>query len=212
MTRAEWAATERRTYGGRTVLDTPPSVMPAAFSLRAAGDELLGERWPPLIARMLGVSLRAVQRWSANQSDIPPQVAESVARLLEIVRRYRGAGASSPARSRIPLSEIGEEMFGFHWSTPLGNMLDVSARRVENWARGMEPMPSHVPQCVAELLAVSRESRTVADGENARRDREVARDNQDWANTGRNIADRYPQTLDRLKKVADPSPLRRGNI
>lgn len=75
-----------------------PHDMPRPLDIRAAGEELLGERWQATLAYVLGVSLRTVQRWANGQNAVPEPIAERIADLLATVRRCRTEAAAERAR------------------------------------------------------------------------------------------------------------------
>ena len=77
----------------------------AAFDIRAAGSELLGERWQPPLAYLLGVNVRTVQRWANGQNAVHEPIADRITELLAIVRRCRTDAAADRARRSIDDAE-----------------------------------------------------------------------------------------------------------
>ncbi len=80
----------------------------------------------------------------------------------------------------------------------LGQMLGIDPRAAERWLSGQNEMPRAVAVHIRAMLVIARRSRSDAAKDRERRAAEHATD--DWAVTGRNIADRYPVTLARLAK------------
>lgn len=81
----------------------PGLPQPAARSrqhldIRDAGLELFGPQWAGPLAALLGVSVRAVQRWANRQNDPPGGIAARIAELLAIARRSRADAAADRER------------------------------------------------------------------------------------------------------------------
>jgi DNA-binding transcriptional regulator YdaS (Cro superfamily) len=68
------------------------------LDIRAAGEELLGERWQQPLAYMLGLNPRTVQRWANGQNAVPPGIAARIGDLLAIVRQVRSEAAADRER------------------------------------------------------------------------------------------------------------------
>lgn len=144
------------------------------LDMRAACREMLGEQWSVPLAYMLGISPRSLQRMAAGQNAIPPPILNHVAEMLSVCRAIRKNVRSDSANfAGMELRAAGDELFGTWWQTPLSNLFDISARRIELMASGDEPIHASVTHVlVPVLLAIARSSR--ADAELARIQRAAA--------------------------------------
>jgi len=166
--------------------------------MRAACRELLGEQWARQLAYLLGIDQRSLQRMGSGQNAIPAPVLSHVRTLRSVCRAVRNDMRSSSNNfASVDLRSAGEELFGQWWQTPLGNLADVSARRIERMASGEDPVPASIVRfLLPTLLTVARQSRSDAARDRDRRITESTTDDPDAI--GRAIADRYPVTPARL--------------
>jgi len=115
---------------------------------------------------------------AAGQNAIPPPILHHVGEMLSVCRavrkNVRSDGAKDDANfAGMELRAAGDELFGTWWQTPLSNLFDISARRIELMASGDEPIHASVTHVlVPVLLAIARSSR--ADAELARIQRAAA--------------------------------------
>ena len=83
------------------------------FDIRAAGEELFGRHWfrvvelapgragllgPLLLAEILGINPRTMQRYAAGQNEVPVPIALHIEALLSIARQSRVAVARDRKR------------------------------------------------------------------------------------------------------------------
>ena len=167
------------------------------LDMRAACRELLGEQWARPLAYLLGIDPRSLQRMGSGQNTIPPRILNHLRELRSVCRSVRADMRSGDSiHASVDLRAAGEELFGTWWQTPLGNLADVSARRIERMASDEDPVPASIARVlVPALLAIARRSRDDAARDRKRRAAERTTDNPDAM--GRDIADRYSVTLSR---------------
>lgn len=141
------------------------------LDMRASCRELLGEDWARPLACLLGVNPRSLQRMAVGQNAAPLPIQEHVAEMLSVCRAVRSDTRSSGGSfANVDLRAAGEELFDRWWQTPLGNLADVSTRRIERMANGEEPIPASIARVlVPVLLAIARRSRADAERDRMRR-------------------------------------------
>lgn len=64
------------------------------LEFRLAGEMIFGgEGWRQAMAALLAVNIRTVQRWANGQNEIPEQIAQAVARVIDATEAQRNRHA-----------------------------------------------------------------------------------------------------------------------